>query len=121
MLKGSAVTSTITIIGFAVIGALTVSRIPGMIEDIQLVLSKTSVIEKAAEVADLMSIANSDDVKISYRFPEEVNYKLSASGGYVNVSTEEEWAISKTTSLINFGPDAVSSILISKSSIEKVE
>ena len=100
MLKGDAVTNTITIVGIAVIGALMFTKVPGVIDDIKIVLSKTSVIGKAAEIADLLtlSMTSPGDIKITYSLPEEVTYKVSVKDGYVNVSTDTEWAVSKTLS-----------------------
>ena len=121
MQKGDAVTNTITIVGFLVIGALMFTRIPGMIDDIKEVLSKTSVMGKAAEIADLMTIADSsNDIRIKYEFPKDSVFTLSVNGGYVNVSNQNEWSASKTTSSIVFGPEIDNSIIISKTGIEKV-
>lgn len=122
-MKGNVVTNAITIIGIGVIGALMFTRVPGMIDDIKIVLSKTSVIGKAAEVADLLTLSKSspDEIKITYKFPEETSYTLSVKDGYVNVSTEKDWAISKTLSNVAFGPDVVKAITITKNSIQKVE
>ena len=123
MLKGNAVTNAIAIIGIGVIGALMFTRVPGMIDDIKIVLSKTSVIGKAAEIADSLTLATSapDDIKITYALPEDVTYTLSVKNGYVNLTTQGQFATSKTLSNIEFGPDVVKSIVITKTMIEKVE
>ncbi len=122
-MKGNVVTNAITIIGIGVIGALMFTRVPGMIDDIKIVLSKTSVIGKAAEVADLLTLGKSspDEIKITYKFPEEISYTLSVKDGYVNVSTENDWARSKTLSNVVFGSEVVKSIVITKNSIQRVE
>lgn len=104
MLKGDAVTNTITITGIIVVGVLMFTRVPGMVDDIKLFLSKESVVAKAAEIADLLTLTtiSPDSIKITYRLSEEVSFKVSVKDGIVNVSKDTDWAISKTLSELCF-------------------
>lgn len=131
MLKGNAVINTITIIGIGAIGALMFSQVPGMMDDIKFILSKTSVIGKAAEIADRLTLvgASPSDIKIIYNLPEDVTYTVFIKDGYVNVSTDENWAVSKTLSNLCFKldhadgeckPDTVKTLMIKRNSIEKL-
>lgn len=131
-MKGNAVTNAITIVGIGVIGALMFAQVPDMMENIKSVLSKTSAIVKSAELADMLILSTSSpgDIKISYKLPPEVSYTVFIKNGIVNVSTEKEWASSKTISPLCFWkdptdneckPSAVKKLVITKTSIEKVE
>lgn len=130
-MKGNVVTNTVTIVGIFAIGALMFTKVPGMVDDIQTVLSKTSVIEKAAEISDMLTLSSSSpgDIKIVYTLvPKDIPYTVFIKDGYVNVSTGDEWAVSRTTSNLCFmsdseecRPEQVRKLMITKTSLEKVE
>ncbi|MBI2005161.1 MAG: hypothetical protein HYS80_00150 [Candidatus Aenigmarchaeota archaeon] len=123
MLKGSAATNALTIVGVGLVSVIMFAQVPDMVKDIRLVLSKDSVIAKSAEIADLLTRTASvpGDIKITHKLSDEVSYTISIKNGYVNISTENDWAVSKTFSNVEFESENVKSLLITKTSIIKVE
>lgn len=125
-MKGIAVHEAILTIGMIVIsGTLLATQIPAMANDIKASLSKESVIEKSKELANLLSLvtASPDNFELVYHFPEGKVYEVNVKNGYVNVSTTEEWAVSKTlASSLEFSKKDVRTLKISSiGGIVKVE
>ena len=116
-MKASAVQEAILTIGMVVIGGiLMATQIPGMINDIQSISSKESVIEKSKEVANLLSIATAspDEIKLVYSFPTEKSYDISIENGYVNVSSGDDWAASGTLAQLKFSKTNAQTLTIIK-------
>ncbi len=98
-MKAVAVQEALLTIGVVVISSILIAtQIPSMASDIQEILSKESVKEKSQDIADLLVISTSapNEIKLVYSFPVEKSYDVFIKDGYVNVSSDEEWAISKT-------------------------
>lgn len=125
-MKAIAVTEAILTVGMVVITSIMIAtQIPGMINDIKQVLSKESVGEKSQELANLLSIATSspNEIKMIYALSSEKSYDISINNGYVNVSSDSEWATAKTLVLIDFSKPNVQTLTITKTSdgVVKVE
>ncbi len=119
-MKGNVVTNTLTIVGVMAISVLMFARVPGIIDDMKIVMSKESVIAESTEIANLLSLSKSapNDMVIKYKLPEGNSYKLYVKDGYVNVSTSTDWAVSKTLYAGSFEKENVKEIIIKKDGVE---
>ena len=96
---GVPVTEVFLAIGMLVISVTFIAtQVPAMINDIQDVLSKESVIEKSKEVANLLTIATAapNEITLIYSFPSSRTYDLVIKDGYVNLTSGNDSAVAKT-------------------------
>ncbi|MEM5797262.1 MAG: hypothetical protein QXD72_01160 [Candidatus Aenigmatarchaeota archaeon] len=113
-MKAAIVTDAITIVGIIAISSLLFVQLPGMIDDIKVVMEKESALAKAKELASLIALSNSapSEIRLVYKLPENAN--VTAGAALITVTMKDTASYKTLSNLRDFSRENVDTLTIRK-------